>query len=69
MAGEREQPGIVAQSAGVPHTVVDRERRAVVGEFGDVLPHFVVETQFVLFRHERDAGGGELLRRTDERAA
>lgn len=51
--GQRARaPGIVAQAAGVPHEVVNREWRAAVGELGDVLTDCVVEAQFVLFRQE-----------------
>ena len=61
VAREGEEAVVVAETARVAHEMVDRERRAVVGELGNVFPHLVTERQFVLLGQEQGARGGKLL--------
>ena len=52
----------VAKPARVLEHVPHRERRAVVGELGQVLARLIIERQLALLREQQYRRGGELLR-------
>ncbi len=51
----------VPQATRVIEHVADRERRSVVGQFGDVLTNLIVERQLAVAREQHHRRGGELL--------
>jgi len=51
----------IAQPARVGQQVADREPAPVVGPFGDVLSHLVVQRELAALCEEHDTHGGELL--------
>jgi hypothetical protein len=60
---QRPQPEIVANTAGVVHQVIDRDRLRVRRQFRDPLPHRIGERDRPVLGQQRDARGRELLGR------
>ena len=61
-AGESQNRAPVAQTGSVIQQMSNRERRTVVGEFGNIFLDRIVDAELAVLLEQYERRGGELLR-------
>ena len=61
-AGQAQNCAPVAKTGSVIQQMPDRQRRTVIGQFGNVFLDRIVETELSILLQQYDRCGGELLR-------
>ena len=61
-AGQTQNCAPVAKAGSVIQQMTDRQRRTVIGQFGNVFPDRIVETELSILLQQYDCCGGELFR-------